>query len=90
MSSILDTHDTGIRSVAVSLILDRANLLILRQTTEGFELRDMTGANVIHCEDWPRVERVLLRLNIPFHKIDEISGLIQPGIEISLHRAVGR
>jgi hypothetical protein len=90
MPSILGTHDTGIRSVAASLILDRANLLILRQTVEGFELRDSAGVEVIHCEDWPHVERVLLRLKVPFHKIDEIAGLIQPGTEISLHRAVGK
>lgn len=90
MSPILGTHDTGIRSVAASLILDRANLLILHQTVDGFELRDAAGKDVIQCEDWPHVERILLRLKVPFHKIDEIASLIQPGIEISLHRAVGK
>src|SRR4051812_39737388 len=90
MISIFGTHDTGIRSVAANLILNRANVLILRQTIEGFELRNVAGKEMVHCEDWPHVERVLLRLKIPFHKIDEIAGLIEPGIDISVHRAVGK
>ena len=86
MSMISSSGDTGIRSVAASLILGRNGSLILRQTSQGYELAGLDQESIIFCNDWAAAERILLRLKVPFHKIDEIKSLLSPGIHVVVHR----
>jgi hypothetical protein len=51
--------ETGIRTVAASLILGREELLIIRQSEQGYELAGLDGAGTVFCEDWPKTEQVL-------------------------------
>jgi hypothetical protein len=90
MALISSGGDTGIRSVAASLILGRNGSLILRQTNQGYELAGLDQKGAVFCDDWAAAERILFRLNIPFHKIDEIKSLLCPGTQVVVHRELSK
>jgi hypothetical protein len=81
--------ETGIRTGAILSILGWAHSFILRQTNDGYELTDPDGAGAVQCRDWPQVERVLIRLGLPPHKIEEIQPLLAPGTDIVVRRTMG-
>jgi hypothetical protein len=80
---------TGVRTGAVLSILGWAHSFIIRQTNEGYELTDPDGAGAVQCPDWPQAERVLTRLGLPPHKIEEIQQLLVPGTDIVVRRKMG-
>lgn len=80
---------TEIRTGAIRTILGWAHSFVIRQTNVGYELTDPDGDGVVFCQDWPQAERVLLRLEVPRHKIDEIKELLVPGTDIVVRRKVG-
>jgi hypothetical protein len=81
--------ETGIRTGAIQTILGWAHSFIIRQTEECYELTDPDGGGMVQCRDWPQTERVLVRLGVPPHKIEEIKQLIEPGTDIVVRRKVG-
>jgi hypothetical protein len=81
--------ETGIRTGAILSILGWAHSFILRQTGDEYELTDPDGGGAVLCRDWPQVERVLIRLGLPPHKIEEAHQLITPGTDIVVRRTVG-
>lgn len=83
------TGETGIRTGAIRTILGWAHSFIIRQTNEGYELTDPDGDGAVFCADWPQAERVLIRLEVPPHKIEEIKELLVPGTDIVVRRKVG-
>lgn len=83
------TGQTGIRTGAIRTILGWAHSFIIRQTNEGYELTDPDGDGAVFCQDWPQAERVLIRLEVPPHKIEEIHELLSPGTDIVVRRTVG-
>ncbi len=83
------TGETGIRTGAIRTILGWAHSFIIRQTNEGYELTDPDGDGAVFCADWPQAERVLIRLEVPPYKIDEIKELLVPGTDIVVRRKVG-
>lgn len=80
---------TGLRTGAVLSILGWAHSFILRQTDERYEITDPDGEGAVYCADWTQTERVLVRLGLPPHKIDEIQQLLTPGTDIVVRRTVG-
>jgi hypothetical protein len=81
--------ETGIRTGAILSILGWAHSFILRQTKDGYELTDPDGGGAVQCRDWAQVERVLIRLGLPAHKIEEIQPLLAPGTDIVVRRTMG-
>ena len=88
-SSSSPSGPTAIRTGAIRTILGWAHSFIIRQTNEGYELTDPDGDGVVFCQDWPQAERVLIRLEVPPHKIEEIEELLVPGTDIVVRRKVG-
>ncbi len=80
---------TGVRTGAILSILGWAHSFILRQTNAGYELTDPDGEGAVYCADWPQAERVLIKLGLPPHKIDEIQQLLVPGTDIVVRRKMG-
>jgi hypothetical protein len=78
-------EQTRMLSRAAGSILARQTSLKMTQTTEGYELISGEEAPV-HCTSWPQARRVLARLGVPEHKIDEISSRLAVGIEIVVRR----
>ena len=81
-------EQTRIRSAAASSMLSRHSSLVIRQTKQGYELISEGEREPVHCESWPRAERVLRRLGVPVHKIDEISSLLAEDKEIVVRRKI--
>jgi len=82
--------ETGIRSVAANLILGKQGSLVLRRLEHGYEFTGVEEKSRLFCARWSEVERTLLLLEVPFHKIDEIAGLIKAGSDVAVHRTVGK
>lgn len=79
---------TGTRTGAVLSILGWAHSFILRQTNDGYELTDPDGDGAVYCADWPQAERVLIKLGLPPHKVEEIQHLLSPGTDIVVRRKI--
>lgn len=77
---------TGIRTAAVNSILMRAESFVVRQTEHGYELSGPDGGGAVYCETWAQVERLLFRLHVPRHKVEEIGDLLFPGTNIVVRR----
>lgn len=81
-------EQTRIRSAAASSMLGRHQSLAIRQTKRGYELISEGEREPVHCETWSRAERVLRRLGVPLHRIDEISSMLSEGKEIIVRRKI--
>lgn len=81
-------EQTRIRSAAASSMLSRRSSLVIKQTKRGYELVSEGEKEPVHCETWPRAERVLRWLGVPVHRIDEISSLLTEGAEIVVRRRI--
>ncbi|WP_263365228.1 hypothetical protein [Edaphobacter bradus] len=84
-----DRGETAVRAVAIRSILGWAHSFTIRHSNEGYELSDPDGDGAVFCRDWPQVERVLIRLEVPPHKIEEIKELLWPGTDIVVRRKIG-
>jgi hypothetical protein len=78
--------DTGIRSVSASLILRTEGSLIVRRVEDSYQLTGMSERKQVTCDTWAAAERVLLRLGVPFHKVDEIASLLDMDTDVVVHR----
>lgn len=76
------------RTTAVNSILSRAESFVVRQSKEGYELTGPDGGGAVFCETWAQVERVLFRLHVPRHKVEEIGDLLFPGTSIVVRRSL--
>ena len=83
----LEGH-TGVRTAAVNSILSRAESFVVRQSEVGYELTGPDGGGAVFCETWAQVERVLFRLHVPRHKVEEIGDLLFPGTSIVVRRSM--
>jgi len=81
-------EQTRIRSAAASAILTRRTSIVMKQTRDGYELTSDGEPEPVQCRSWPQARRVLLRLGVPVHKIDEISSQLSEGTEIVVRRRV--
>lgn len=81
-------EQTRIRSAAAGAILSRRTSLVMKQTKHGYELTSDGETEPVQCRNWPQARRVLQRLGVPLHKIDEISGQLSEGTEIVVRRRV--
>ena len=77
-----------IRTAAASALLDRNTELVLRQTKRGYELYANGDASPVKCETWPQARRVLIRLGVPPHRIDEINSRLTEGKGLVVRRRI--
>jgi hypothetical protein len=81
-------EQTRMLSRAAGSILTRHTNIVMRQTKEGYELSSEGEAEPVSCKNWPQARRVLVRLGVPEHKIDEISSLLSEQSEIVVRRRI--
>ena len=77
-----------IRTAAASSILDRNTTLVLRQTKRGYELYADGDQWPVQCETWPQARRVLIKLGVPHHRIDEINSRLTEGKGLIVRRRI--
>ena len=77
-----------IRTAAASSFLDHNTKLVLRQTKRGYELYANGDASPVKCETWPQARRVLIRLGVPHHRIDEINSRLTEGKGLVVRRRI--
>ena len=85
----MDNGDySRIRTVAASSLLDRNTTIVLRQSRRGYELYADGDPSPVQCETWPQARRVMLRLGVPIHRIDEINSRLMEGKGIVVRRRI--
>ena len=77
-----------IRTAAASALLDRNTELVLFKNTRGYELYANGDASPVKCETWPQARRVLIRLGVPHHRIDEINSRLTEGKGLVVRRRI--
>jgi len=85
-SIYMSSGDTGIRSVTAKVIVDQQGSLLLRQTPEGYEFTGLFERASVKCKTWSETERVLIRMKVPPHKIQEIVTILGTGSDVVLRR----
>ena len=88
LPSMQSGEQTQIRSAAASAILTRRTSIVMKQTIDGYELTSEGEVEPVQCRSWPQARRVLERLGVPPHKIDEISSQLSEGTEVVVRRRV--
>lgn len=69
-------------------MLGRHTRLVMRQTRDGYELSCDGEMEPVACNNWPQARRVLVRLGVPSHRINEISSLLSEETEIVVRRKI--
>ena len=84
----MSTGETGFRSVTAKVIVGHQGSLLLRQTPEGYEFTGLLESTSVKCKTWSETERVLLRLKVPPHKIQEIVTILNTGSDVVMRQDV--
>ncbi|WP_035347034.1 hypothetical protein [Edaphobacter aggregans] len=82
------TEHSQIRTAAATDILTRHTALVMRQTTEGYELYAEGDPSPVRCESWQQAQRLLRHLGPPEHKINIISSRPSIGTAIEVRRRI--
>jgi hypothetical protein len=82
----MSTGETGIRSVAATVIAEIQGAMILRRKGNGYEFTGVFERTSVVCPTWPEAERVLLRLKVSPEKIEKIVKILASGDDVILRR----
>jgi hypothetical protein len=85
---VMSTGETGIRSVAATVIAEIQGAMILRRKGDGYEFTGVFERTSVECPTWPEAERVLIRLGVSPEKINKILRILASGDDVILRREV--